>query len=116
MYKLLFEIIKSPLGLPISPIFEYIILLVINEIVFQVAWRLSPGGRSGSRIHWSIRIPLFILLWALTYAVIVLVKWIKQHWIVALIIAILIGVLVLIIGLFIHKRNDKNNEKKRNER
>ena len=116
MYKLLFEIIKSPLGLPISPIFEYIILLVINEIVFQVAWRLSPGGRSGSRIHWSIRMPLFVLLWAITYGAIVLVRWIKQNWVVALVITVSIVIFALVVGLLIHKRNDKKNEKQENEK
>jgi len=96
MYKLIFELITSPLGLPISVLWEYIILLVISEIAFQIAWKASPGGRWGSEIHWAVRIPTFIILWAITYGVIVFVKWFSANWILMLSI---IGILVLIAGI-----------------
>ena len=36
MYKFIFELITDPLGLPISVIWEYIILIIINEIAFEL--------------------------------------------------------------------------------
>lgn len=116
MYKFIFELITSPLGLPISALWEYIILLVINEIAFRIAWNASPGGRWGSKIHWAVRIPMFIILWAVTYGIIALVKWLFLNWVLVLSI---IGALIFIIGIIvmicsIKKRNRirKNKQEK----
>lgn len=67
MYKIIFELLTNPLGLPISALYEYLILLILNEIAFQIAWNTSPGGRFGWEIHWAVRIPAFIILWAIIY-------------------------------------------------
>lgn len=107
MYKFIFEIITDPLGLPISVIWEYIILLVINEIAFQIAWKTSPGGRFGSEIHWAVRIPTFIILWAIIYGLIFLLKWIFLNRIIVLSIAggiILMAGILKIIILIIKKK------------
>ena len=114
MYKFIFEIIIDPLGLPISVIWEYVILLFLNEIAFQTAWNASPGGKWGSEIHWAVRIPTFIVLWGITYSVICIVKWIWTNWI--LILSILGGILtlagVLTIIILSVKKNG-NQAKKR---
>lgn len=96
MYKLFFEMLKQPLGLPISPIYEYILLLVIGEVAFQIAWNISPGGKYGSEIHWLVRIPIFLLIWILLYITIVIVKWVIAHWII---LCFAIGGLIIFIGL-----------------
>ena len=96
MFKVIFELINDPLGLPINPIWEYVILLVLNEIAFQIAWNASPGGRWGSEIHWAVRLPMFIVLWAITYAIISAVKWICANWILVL---FLIGGIAVVIGI-----------------
>lgn len=108
MYKFLFEVITDPLGLPISPLWEYVILVVLNEIAFQIAWNASPGGKWGSEIHWAVRIPTFIIIWAVTYGIIWLVKWICINWVLVLSI---LGGIVLVAGitgiLLLRRRKNK---------
>lgn len=110
MYKFIFDLLTDPLGLPISFIWEYLILLALNEIAFQIAWNASPGGRFGSEIHWAVRLPTFVVLWAVTYAIISVVKWICANWVI---IVSVIGAIVLIIGivtviiLYKRRRNTK---------
>ena len=49
VYKIIFQLITNPLGLPISALWEYIILIVINNIAFQIAWSVSPGSNADRR-------------------------------------------------------------------
>lgn len=81
IYSLIFDILTDPLGLPISPLWEYIILLVIGGIAFRIAWDASPGGFGGSTIHWIVRVIAFVAIWAVTYAVIAAAKFVIAHWI-----------------------------------
>ena len=83
--KLLFELLTSPLGLPISPLYEWAILLIIGEIAFKTAFRAVGelydadfiSGRSiGSIIHWSIRLVIFVAFWAVAYGVIAIAKFV----------------------------------------
>ncbi|MBQ8836962.1 MAG: hypothetical protein IJ002_05605 [Clostridia bacterium] len=93
IYSLIFDIITDPLGLPISWICEYIILLVVGAIAYKIAWNVSPGGLFGSEIHWFVRILAFIVIWAIIYAVIWTVKLIVAHWVT--VICILGGILLI---------------------
>lgn len=97
MYKFIFEIITDPLGLPISVIWEYVILFFLNETAFQIAWNASPGGKWGSEIHWAVRIPTFIVLWGITYGVIYIAKWLWTNWVLVLSI---FGGIVALAGIF----------------
>lgn len=112
MYKFIFELLTDPLGLPISPLWEYLILIVLNEIAFQIAWNASPGGRWGSEIHWAVRIPTFFVLWAITYGVITAVKWIFYNWI--LVLSILGGIVVIsgIIAIILLYRKKRKTKRK----
>lgn len=107
MYKFIFELITSPLGLPLPVLSEYIILIIIHEIAFQIAFNSSSGGKWGSEIHWAIRIPTFIILWLLVYGFISLIKWLFRNWILILTI---IGLIIVILGiiLIIKKRINKS--------
>ena len=78
MFKLFFELLTDPLGLPIDWIYEYIILGVIY------------GRFSGSLFHWIIRLFAFCLLWAITYGVIWIGKRIIENWQIILMFAICI--------------------------
>lgn len=98
MLKFLFEFITNPLGLPIEWYWEYIILGLINIIAFGIAWKLSPGGRWGSEIHWGIRTIAFGVLWGITYIVIAFIKFVISHLILVL---ILLGTLVFITGMIL---------------
>ena len=85
----LFGIFTDPLGLPIEPWQEWIILLVIGFIAGRVAFRsvgdlydsgMINGGAVGSVMHWVIRLGIFVLIWAVTYGVIAIGKFIIAHW------------------------------------
>lgn len=109
MYKLLFELLTDPLGLPINDLWEYLILLVIGAISFSVGWEVSPGGHFGSVIHWCVRLIVFFVLWAITYRVIAAFQWIIAHWVTC--VTILAGITVVIIAvILINKRFPEKRE------
>ena len=104
MWKFLYELLVSPLGLPIDPIWEYIILLIVGEIVHIKAYSISPGGRFGSIIYWITKLIVFIIIWAILYILIFILNFIIANWILVLIISISIIALLLI---FIIKKKIK---------
>ena len=73
MLKLFYTLLTDPLGLPIEPLWEYVILLIVGEIVHEIAWNTSPGGTFGSLIYWVTKLLAFVLIWAVLYAIIGLV-------------------------------------------
>lgn len=81
MLKLLFTLLTDPLGLPIEPLWEYVILLIVGEIVHEIAWNISPGGVLGSPIYWVTKLLAFVLIWAALYVIIVAVQFVIAHWI-----------------------------------
>ncbi len=78
MIRLIYDLLRSPLGLPINCVYEYIILAVEGFIAFQVAYELA--GRFGidsegrSILHWVFRFLIFFALWAITWIVIWIFK------------------------------------------
>ena len=99
MFKLFFELLTDPLGLPIDWIYEYIILGVIGVIAYLFAFNtvgnlynseMIYGRFSGSLFHWIIRLFAFCLLWAITYGVIWIGKRIIENWQIILMFAICI--------------------------
>ena len=93
MFKFIFEILTDPLGLPIEWYWEYLILAGIGAVAYAVAYRcvgdMYSGGRidgstSGSFFHWLIRLILFVALWAVTYRIIAVVKWLTDNWVLVL--------------------------------
>lgn len=106
IYSLFFDFLTDPLGLPIHPLWEYLILVVIGEIAFRIAWNASPGGFGGSTIHWVVRVIAFVVMWAVTYVVIAIAKFIIAHWIP---IACIIGGLAIagIVFVIIYKRKER---------
>ena len=81
MFKLFYMLLTDPIGLPIEPLWEYIILLIVGEVVHEIAWNISPGGTFGSLIYWMTKLIAFVAIWAVLYAVIVVIKFIIAHWI-----------------------------------
>ena len=96
MLKLLFTLLTDPLGLPINALWEYVILAVIGEIAYRIAWEASPGGFGGSTIHWVVRAISFVIMWAVTYLAITVVKWIFAHWVL---VACILGAILVITGV-----------------
>lgn len=84
MLKFLYTIFTNPLGLPISPIWEYIILLIVGEVVHEIAWQVSPGGELGSFIYWVTKLLAFVAIWAVLYGIIWLVQFVATYiwWII----------------------------------
>ena len=118
MFKLLFEFLTEPLGLPIEWYWEYVILAVIGTFAYIIAYNfvgsmysegLISGRGIGSFFHWLIRLVFFVIIWAVTYGIIALVKWICANWI--LVLCILGGIVVLAatisIVAAIHKKKFK---------
>lgn len=105
MFKFIFDLLTDPLGLPIEWYWEYIILLAIGAVAYAVAYRcvgdmysggMIDGSTSGSFFHWLIRLVSFVVLWAVTYGIIVAVKWLTDNWV--LVLSILGGV-VAVVGI-----------------
>jgi len=113
MFKFIFEIATEPLGLPIEWYYEWLILAIINAIAFELAWgdvrgmyrrRDITGKTAGSFFHWIIRTLCFVAIWAVTYGVICIAKFVWRH---KLEVGIGIGcliVLVLIVKMIIVKK------------
>ena len=94
--KFVFERITDPLGLPINPIYEYIILAVIGAVAYGLAYRKIGdmyhsgiiGGRTeGSFFHWLIRGFLFVGLWLLVYGAIQGYYFVTANWQIILMVA-----------------------------
>ena len=88
MFKFIFDLITEPLGLPIEWYYEWIILLVIGEMAYRVAYNKvgvlyqsgSISGKSAcSFFHWIIRTVVFVAIWAVTYGVIWIGKFVMAH-------------------------------------
>ena len=119
MFKFIFDLLTDPLGLPIEWYWEYIVLLVIGAVAYAVAYRcvgdmysggMIDGRTSGSFFHWLIRLILFVILWAVTYGIIAVVKWLTDNWV--LVLSILGGVvatvgIAAVIAIIVRKRKKK---------
>ena len=116
MFKFIFDLATEPLGLPIEWYYEWIILLVIGEIAYHVAYDKvgalyhsgSISGRAaGSFIHWIIRTVVFVAVWAVTYGVIWIGKFVMAHKIqVAIGICSIVAVAIAVkIFIWIKERN-----------
>lgn len=107
-FKFMFERLTDQLGLPINPIYEYIILAVIGLVAYGIAYStvgdmyhggLISGRTEGSFFHWLIRLILFVGLWLLTYGAIQVYFFVSANWQIILMIAgSVIGTALLCAG------------------
>lgn len=116
IFSFIFSCITDPLGLPIDTTKEWVILSVIGLVAYAIAYQFvgelySSGDISGSiigsLIHWTIRAVFFVVMWAVTYGIILIIKFIIANW---LWICIAIG-LILIFSIIIcfYKSNYRTN-------
>lgn len=105
MFKVLFEFLTEPLGLPIVWYQEYIILAVIGLVAYIIAYitvgdmyraDFISGSIAGSFFHWLIKLLVFAVIWAVTYGVVWISKIIISNW---QIILIGLGGIIGVIGL-----------------
>ena len=117
IFSFIFDRLTDPLQLPIPALWEYVILLVIGFIAYTIAYSMVGDMYNGGSIstscagrvfHWVIRFVVFVVIWAITYGVIALVKWITAHWVI--IVSVLGGILLtagIIAGVVIfNKKGD----------
>lgn len=106
--KLIFELLTSPLGLPIPWYIEYIILIVVNTVAFELAFaavgklysdNIIHGKKTGSVLHWIVRILAFLVLWAVLYGLIAFAKLCIAHWI--WVVSILGAIILLSLSILI---------------
>ena len=110
--KAFLDFLTLPLNLPINPIWDVVICLVIGEIAYRVAYAFAGAyaDTSGGRtvLHWLIRIPLWFLIWLFACLVITIVNLVRQNclWLLAI-----LGALVLCGGtvVFIRSRVARRN-------
>lgn len=107
MYGFVFNLLISPLGLPVSAVWEWAILAVIEIIAYKIAWEASPGGFWGSEIHWIVRTISFFVIWAITYAVIWTVKFVIANWVIFVCLGIIAVTVVIVVALErLRRKND----------
>lgn len=117
MFKFIFDLATEPLGLPIEWYYEWTILGVIGYIAYLIAYDkvgslyhgdFISGRVAGSFFHWIIRTIYFIVMWAITYGVIWIGKFVMAHKIqVAIgICSILAVVIAAKILIWIKERNE----------
>ena len=104
MLKLFYTLLTDPLGLPIDPLWEYIILLVVGEVVHEIAWNVSPGGTFGSLIYWLTKLLAFVAIWAVLYAIIAAIQFFIAYWIWFTIGAVLLIAIVIAFAIWNSKR------------
>lgn len=84
----LFNFLTFPLGLPISTILSYVIMSIVGEVAYRIAYCaigkmygkvVIHGSLSGSVWHWVIRIPVFLAIWAVLYGIITVVNFFIEH-------------------------------------
>ena len=102
------DILSLPLSLPISPIWDFIICLVIGEIAYRVAFsyagELGTTGGERSFLHWIIRIIVYFVVWSLVCCIILAVRFIKANWVWVIIVLGALAVIELIVLIIRKKR------------
>ena len=111
LFSFIFDRLTDPLGLPIAPWKEWIIMLLIGAFAFGVAYRIVgamyrsgdiSSRAGGSLLHRLIRLVVFAVMWAVTYGVICIWQFFAGHWVAM--VGVAGGLLVsgIIVGVVIH--------------
>ena len=116
MLKFLYELFTSPLGLPIEPFWEWLIIIIVGEAAHEIAYWVSPGGKTfGSIIYWVTKLLTFIAIWAILYGIIVAVQFVAKYWIWFISLGGgLVGMIVIVTWIVKYKKkkgvmaNEKN--------
>lgn len=120
MFKFIFDFATDPLGLPIEWYYEWVILGGIGYIAYLIAYDkvgdlyhgdFISGRIAGSFFHWIIRTVYFIIMWAITYGVIWIGKFVISHKVevgIGLAIVILVAI---VVKLVIWNTSDINRRK-----
>lgn len=109
--KELFNILTSQFGLPIPPLWEWLVFLTVGEIIHVIAWNASPGGKIGSLFYWVTKFLAFLFAWALLNSIIITISFIVKNWIWftigALVLAVLLIGCAIIIRIMINEKDER---------
>lgn len=108
-----FNLLTSPLGFPTTPVWSWLLSLIIGGLAHEIAWQISPGGRFGSIIYWATKLLSFVIVWALINGCIMLYRFVvaNSSW---FIVGGLVVLAIVIAWLLAHKFGSGENGK--NER
>ncbi len=107
----LFNFLTFPLGLPINAFYSYLIMIVIGEVAYGIAFltvgklynkEIIRGSFGGSVCHWLIRIPVYIIIWVSLYGLISLGKFIYRNWKIVLFASCSIAATIIIL-IIVHR-------------
>lgn len=116
MLSFIFDRLTDPLGLPLPAWQEYFALLIIGLVAYAIAYlktgELYRAGEihtsiAGSFAHWGMRLLAFIVLWAVTYALITVAKVVYAHQIETLVIAFMLFFVVFVVW-DVHRKQANN--------
>ncbi len=110
----LYNFLTMPIGLPINPLYSWLIMAVIGVMAFWIAYgavgKLGLRGDAGSVAHWIIRFVVFVLLWGIVRIAI----WAVQNWQLSLMAvggiaaAVILSVIAITIMRRVKKRRTVN--------
>ena len=118
MPKFIYEILTDPLGLPINPLLEYLILFLIDAIAYRFAFKkvgemysddLILSRDECSFFHLLIRLIIFLFWWAVARLVIFIYNCVIAYWQLAIgivIATVAVIVITTIAWLLIKKNNN----------
>ncbi|MBR3678944.1 MAG: hypothetical protein IKL87_01925 [Oscillospiraceae bacterium] len=115
IFSIIFEFVTHPLGLPINPLYEWVIMAILGSIAFVVAYsavgKLGLRGNAGSAAHWTIRFVVFVILWAIArLAIIVINNWQLSLMIIGgIAAAIILSAISISIMRYVKKRRKVNS-------
>ncbi len=106
LLKILFDILKEPLGLPLNIVEEYIVLAIMGEAAYQLAYEktgkwgrgFTPGEKS--IMHWVIRAVYYVGMWAVLRVFIALYDFVVNNKILSLVIAFITA--FIIVGIIVY--------------
>ena len=108
VFRLCFEYLTDPLSLPLDPLVEWIILVVMHELAYRLSFSMVrdlyrsgiiSSRLVGSFLHWFFRTTCFLGTWAGINFAIATYRFIAKHWLM-IICAIGSILLILILAAF----------------
>ena len=115
LFKLLYNLITEPLGLPIEWYWEWLILIILDQAAYLFAFEKVgqlyalhwiSGRTSGSVSHWLIRLLFYLVLRAIICIVLLVDNFVKENPIFA--ISIVGSIILIIVGAriiaWLHRR------------
>lgn len=111
IYRFCFEQFTDQLSFSLSPVAEWIVTLLLHEVVFRLAFRrvgelyragVIHGRSAGSFLHWLFRGISFAIAWMIVNSVIAVYRLITEHWL--MIIGVICGIALLtVVGVLLYR-------------